>query len=48
MTLHEIYHPLFQHHIKDANLLCITRYLEQSFRIMIDASDWIGDCEAEK
>ncbi|XP_032673642.1 dynein heavy chain 2, axonemal isoform X2 [Odontomachus brunneus] len=48
ITLHKAYHPLFQYHMKDANLLCITRYLERLFHMMIDASDWIGDCIAEK
>ncbi|EFN84524.1 Dynein heavy chain 2, axonemal [Harpegnathos saltator] len=48
ITLHEACHPLFQCHMKDANLLCVTRYLEQLFLMMIDASDWIGDCAAEK
>ncbi|XP_014474609.1 PREDICTED: dynein heavy chain 2, axonemal [Dinoponera quadriceps] len=48
MTLREVYHPLFQHHAKDANLLCIARYLERLFHMMIDASDWIGDCAAQK
>lgn len=48
MIMHETYHPLFQHHSEDSTMLCIARYLECLFHMMIDASDWIGDCTVEK
>jgi len=40
MTRCETY-PLFQHQSTDETVLCIRRYSERLFRIMIDASDWI-------
>lgn len=48
MTLRDVYHPLLQHHSENAITLCLSKYLERLFHMMIDASDWIGECAAEK
>ncbi|XP_029169334.1 dynein heavy chain 2, axonemal isoform X2 [Nylanderia fulva] len=48
MTLREVYHPLLQQHSENAIMLCLSKYLERLFDMMIDASDWIGECAAEK
>lgn len=47
MTLRDVYHPLLQHHSENATILCISKYLERLFYMMIDASDWIGECAAQ-
>ncbi|XP_011064281.1 PREDICTED: dynein-1-beta heavy chain, flagellar inner arm I1 complex [Acromyrmex echinatior] len=47
MILCESYYTPFQCHSKDVIMLCIKQYLERLFHIMIDMSDWIGDCAAE-
>ncbi|XP_018363273.1 PREDICTED: dynein-1-beta heavy chain, flagellar inner arm I1 complex-like [Trachymyrmex cornetzi] len=43
----ESYYTPFQCYSKDVIMLCIKQYLERLFHIMIDMSDWIGDCAAE-
>ncbi|XP_018308876.1 dynein-1-beta heavy chain, flagellar inner arm I1 complex [Mycetomoellerius zeteki] len=47
MILCESYYTPFQCYSKDVIMLCIKQYLERLFHIMIDMSDWIGDCAAE-
>jgi len=47
MILCESYYTPFQCYSKDVIMLCIKQYLERLFHIMIDSSDWIGDCAAE-
>ncbi|XP_012061757.1 PREDICTED: dynein-1-beta heavy chain, flagellar inner arm I1 complex-like [Atta cephalotes] len=47
MILCESYYTPFQCYSKDVIMLCIKQYLERLFHIMIDTSDWIGDCAAE-
>ncbi|XP_025267061.1 dynein heavy chain 2, axonemal-like [Camponotus floridanus] len=48
ITLGDVYHPLLQHHSENTITLCISKYLERLFHMMIDASDWIGECAAQK
>lgn len=48
MISHEMYYMPFQYYTKDVIILCIKQYLERLFHMMIDMSDWIGECAAEK
>lgn len=48
MNLYKSYYTPFQCYSEDVIMLCIKQYLERLFHIMIDMSDWIGDCVAEK
>jgi len=48
MILHKLYYTPLQSYSEDIIMLCIKQYLERLFHMMIDMSDWIGDCAAEK
>ncbi|KAL6420158.1 hypothetical protein ACFW04_014096 [Cataglyphis niger] len=48
ITQRDVYHPLLQHHSENTITMCISKYLERLFHMMIDASDWIGECTAQK
>ncbi|XP_011874784.1 PREDICTED: dynein-1-beta heavy chain, flagellar inner arm I1 complex isoform X2 [Vollenhovia emeryi] len=47
MTFHETYYTPFQCYSEDVIILCIKQYLERLFHMMMDMSDWMGDCSAE-
>ncbi|XP_043261847.1 dynein-1-beta heavy chain, flagellar inner arm I1 complex-like isoform X2 [Colletes gigas] len=32
----------------DTNILCISRYLKTQYNVMINATDWMGECAAEQ
>ncbi|XP_024873902.1 dynein-1-beta heavy chain, flagellar inner arm I1 complex-like isoform X2 [Temnothorax curvispinosus] len=48
MILHETYYTPFQCYSEDVRMLCIKQYLERVSHMMIDMSDWMGACAAEK
>lgn len=45
---YETYYTPFQCYSEDVIMICIKQYLERLFHMMIDMSDWIGECVAEK
>lgn len=48
MILRESHYMPFQCFSEDAIVLCIKQYLERLYHMMIDMSDWMGECAAEK